>query len=73
LTTARFIGCGSFSDNQVQRRAKLAQNNPKTTPPRIVNGPSLLTGIAICGHLRIMRLGDDLNGHQPAREVLFLL
>jgi site-specific DNA recombinase len=29
-------------------RAKLAQNNPKTTPPRVVNGPSLLTGIAVC-------------------------
>lgn len=29
-------------------QAKLTQNNPKTTPPRVVNGPSLLTGIAIC-------------------------
>jgi site-specific DNA recombinase len=27
---------------------KLAQNNPRTTPPRVVNGPSLLTGIAVC-------------------------
>jgi site-specific DNA recombinase len=29
-------------------QAKLAQNNPKATPPRVVNGPSLLTGIAVC-------------------------
>jgi site-specific DNA recombinase len=29
-------------------RAKLTQNNPKTTPPRVVNGPSLLTGLAVC-------------------------
>jgi len=29
-------------------RAKLAQNNPKVTPPRVVNGPTLLTGLAVC-------------------------
>src|ERR1700730_10858831 len=29
-------------------QAKLSQNNPRTTAPRIVNGPSLLTGIAVC-------------------------
>jgi site-specific DNA recombinase len=29
-------------------QAKLGQNNPRTTPPRVVNGPSLLTGVAIC-------------------------
>jgi len=29
-------------------RAKLARNNPKVTPPRIVNGPTLLTGLATC-------------------------
>jgi hypothetical protein len=29
-------------------QAKLGQNNPRTTPPRVVNGPSLLTGIAVC-------------------------
>jgi site-specific DNA recombinase len=29
-----------------QRRLKL--NNPKVTPPRIVNGPTLLTGLALC-------------------------
>lgn len=31
---------------QVQTR--LARNNPKVTPPRIVNGPTLLTGLATC-------------------------
>lgn len=29
-------------------KAKLAKNNPKTIPPRVVNGPSLLTDIAVC-------------------------
>jgi hypothetical protein len=29
-------------------RARLARNNPKVTPPRIVNGPTLLTGLATC-------------------------
>ncbi len=29
-------------------QAKLSNNNPRTTAPRIVNGPSLLTGIAMC-------------------------
>jgi hypothetical protein len=29
-------------------KVKLAQSNPKTTPPRVVNGPSLLTGLAVC-------------------------
>jgi site-specific DNA recombinase len=29
-------------------QAKLAQNNPKVTPPRVVNGPTLLTGLAVC-------------------------
>ena len=28
--------------------AKLINNNPRTTPPRVVNGPTLLTGVAIC-------------------------
>ena len=28
---------------------KLATNNPKVTPPRVVTGPVLLTGIATCG------------------------
>jgi site-specific DNA recombinase len=29
-------------------QARLAGNNPKVTPPRVVNGPTLLTGLAIC-------------------------
>jgi hypothetical protein len=29
-------------------RARLTRNNPKVTPPRIVNGPTLLTGLATC-------------------------
>jgi site-specific DNA recombinase len=29
-------------------QAKLARNNPKVTAPRIVNGPTLLTGLAVC-------------------------
>ena len=29
-------------------QARLARNNPKVTPPRIVNGPTLLTGLATC-------------------------
>ena len=29
-------------------QTRLAQNNPKVTPPRIVNGPTLLTGLATC-------------------------
>lgn len=33
-----------------QVQAKLAANNPKVTPPRVVNGPILLTGLATCEH-----------------------
>lgn len=29
-------------------RERLQANNPKRTPPRVVNGPSLLTGLATC-------------------------
>jgi site-specific DNA recombinase len=28
--------------------ARLARNNPRVTPPRVVNGPTLLTGLATC-------------------------
>jgi site-specific DNA recombinase len=28
--------------------AKLADNNPHVTPPRVVNGPTLLAGLAVC-------------------------
>ena len=31
-----------------QVQARLARNNPKVTPPRVVNGPTLLTGLATC-------------------------
>ena len=27
---------------------KLTSNNPRVTPPRVVNGPTLLTGLAVC-------------------------
>ena len=29
-------------------QAKLTRNNPKVTAPRVVNGPILLTGLAVC-------------------------
>jgi hypothetical protein len=29
-------------------QARLARNHPRVTPPRIVNGPILLTGLAVC-------------------------
>lgn len=29
-------------------QARLASNNPKVTPPRVTNGPSLLVGLATC-------------------------
>lgn len=32
-----------------QVQASLAARNPKRTPPRVVNGPTLLTGLARCG------------------------
>jgi site-specific DNA recombinase len=32
-----------------QVQARLATNNPKVTPPRVVNGPTLLVGLATCG------------------------
>src|SRR5262249_32278922 len=33
---------------EMELHARLARNNPKVTPPRVVNGPTLLTGIATC-------------------------
>ena len=29
-------------------QARLVRNNPKVTPPRVVNGPILLSGLAVC-------------------------
>src|SRR6516165_8557516 len=29
-------------------KQRLSQNNPKVTPPRVVNGPTLLAGLAVC-------------------------
>ncbi|NCA00884.1 MAG: recombinase family protein [Sphingomonadaceae bacterium] len=31
-----------------QVQARLAMCNPRVTPPRVVNGPTLLTGLAVC-------------------------
>lgn len=31
-------------------QAKLARNNPRVTAPRVVNGPILLTGLAVCAN-----------------------
>lgn len=31
-----------------QVQGRLAAHNPKDTPPRVVNGPTLLTGLAVC-------------------------
>ncbi|WP_321363866.1 recombinase family protein [uncultured Celeribacter sp.] len=31
-------------------QARLKANNPKVTPPRVVSGPNLLTGICYCGN-----------------------
>lgn len=45
----------------VQKRLKL--NNPKMTPPRTVNGPTLLTGIATCGYCKApLRLRTGKSG-----------
>ena len=35
-------------DQFEQVQARLSRNNPKVTPPRVVNGPTLLTGLATC-------------------------
>ena len=46
-------------------QAKLARNNPKVTTPRIVNGPTLLTGLAACASCGsgITRTGT-VRGHR---------
>ncbi len=48
--------------------AKLAQNNPRTTPPRVVNGPSLLTGLAVCASCGagMTRTGTNRRGKSYA-------
>ena len=38
------ISCDLFEAVQ----ARLAQNNPRVASPRVVNGPTLLTGLAVC-------------------------
>ena len=45
-------------------RAKLDENNPRTTAPRIVNGPSLLTGLAACASCGsgMTRMGTNRRG-----------
>jgi site-specific DNA recombinase len=42
-TNAHILAAGFAGGLQKQ-----GHNNPRTTPPRLVNGPSLLTGIAVC-------------------------
>jgi len=44
--------------------AKLKQNSPKNTPLRVVNGPSLLTGIAVCASCSsgMTRTGTNRRG-----------
>ncbi|MBV8408189.1 MAG: recombinase zinc beta ribbon domain-containing protein, partial [Alphaproteobacteria bacterium] len=45
-------------------RQRLARNNPRVTPPRVVNGPTLLTGLAVCaccGH-GMTRTGTQRRG-----------
>lgn len=49
--------------------AKLAQNNPRTTPPRVVNGPSLLRH----RRLRVVWRWYDPYRNEPAWKILFLL
>ncbi|OJU66985.1 MAG: hypothetical protein BGO05_27635 [Rhizobiales bacterium 63-7] len=45
----------------VQNRLKV--NNPKMTPPRVVSGPNLLTGICHCGNCGgAMTLSTGKNG-----------
>lgn len=44
-------------------QARLVRNNPKVTPPRVVNSPTLLTGIAKCGKCgSLMRLRTGKSG-----------
>lgn len=46
-------------------RAKLTANNPQVTPPRVVNGPILLTGLATfahCGGGMTQRTGTSRSG-----------
>ena len=47
---------------RVQRR--LSQNNPQVTAPRIVNGPTLLAGLAVCA---LLRSRHDPYGHPSTR------
>ncbi len=45
IAIPRLIGRDVFA--RVQQ--KLADHNQRATPPRVVNGPCLLTGLAVCG------------------------
>ena len=45
-------------------RTSLAARNPKKTPPRVVSGPTLLTGLATCAHCgsgMTMRTGKGMQ------------
>ena len=47
-------------------RAQLSANNPKSTPPRAVNGPCLLTGLARCADCEasMTRTGTQRHGRR---------
>jgi hypothetical protein len=52
-------------------QAKLTKSNPKSTPPRVVNGPSLLTGIAVCASCGSGMTRTGTTNRQG--EILFVL
>ena len=45
IATPTLIGRDVFARTQQE----LADHNQRATPPRVVNGPCLLTGLAVCG------------------------
>lgn len=46
-------------------RATLKSRNPRVTPPRVVSGPILLTGLAVCASCHgsmVLRTGTSKSG-----------